>query len=133
MRRMLDKIWYINERNKLSATLTFSAEMSHLSKAKIPFAQMLQIRNHLQDELYLQMYGHMPQTCRTIIKHIKRCEKEMREKGENLLANKLGSSAALVESLLEQITVPRPKSDPSVAHDDELLNILELDQALKDE
>lgn len=127
MPNLLNKIWYVNEKNRLSASLSFSAEMSHLSKDKIPFGQVLKIRNYLQDEIYSQMYGHMPQTCRTIIKHLKRCEKDMREKNEKLLANRIGSSVALVESLLEQMTVGRPESAPSVPRDDEIDNIIELD------
>ena len=132
MRNMLEKIWYINERNRLNASITFTAEMAYVSKQKLPFGQMLKIRNHLQEELFLQMYGHMPQTCRTIIKHLARCEKEARESGLRMTANRIGSSRALVESLLDQMTAPTQKIAPSLPREDEPDNYVELIQTLSD-
>ena len=132
MRNMLEKIWYINERNKLHASLTFTAEMSYVSKQKLPFGQVLKIRNHLQEELFLQMYGHLPQTCRTVIKHLFRCEKEAREAGLKMTANRIGSSRALVESILEQITAPTQKIAPLSPREDEPANYVELNQSVTD-
>ena len=124
MFQMQDKIWFVNGNYKLSASITFSAEISVLQKGSVPFDQNLKMREYLKDEIYTEVYSHMPQTCKTILKHIKRCEFEMREKGEKILANKLGSSAALVGSLIDQMTVQRPEIDHLSPTEDRQVDLL---------
>jgi len=114
MWKMQDKIEFSHGEYKIKASITFSTEMAHVGKSKIPFDQTLVIREQMKDEIFKQIYGHMPKTCETIKKHLSRCEDEMRSLGHNLLANKLGSCGSLIDSLKVQMTVIRPDSDPSM-------------------
>lgn len=115
---MQDKIEFKHEQYRITASISFSTQMDTIGRDKIPFDQTLVIREKMKDEIFRQMYGHMPKTCDAIKKNLNRCEKEMRELGHKILANKIGSCIALIDSLKEQMTVIRPQSDQYVpSHD----------------
>jgi hypothetical protein len=101
----------------VEANIAFQAKVDCLNSAAIPFDQNLEICERLKDEIFTQIFGHMPRTCLTIRRHLKSVEQELRQNGQTLLANKLSSSRALVDSLYEQMIVSRPEFDPNLAHE----------------
>jgi hypothetical protein len=122
MNTLDDKIWYINELHEFRATLNFSAGMSHLGRKEIPFAQQLMIRERLKKELFDQIYGTMPKHCGIIRRHLREIEKELRDKGETKLANRVRSSSALVDTLYDQMTPFEPEMShiwPTISLDSE--------------
>lgn len=104
MRMLNEKIWLVDKDGEYRASVTFDASMQHLSRKTIPFEQSLQIREELKRDIYKQIFGHMPQTCLTTMRHLKTVEKELRNLGHEKLANRLASSGALIDSLYDQMT-----------------------------
>lgn len=119
MPKIQDKIWFKGDRSGIDAALSFSARQDCLKIDSLPFDQILEIREQLKDRIFVQMYGHMPRTCTTIMRHLKLVEQELRNMGENRLANRLSASRALVDSLKDQMEVARPSFDPISSQEDE--------------
>lgn len=133
MWKLQDKIQFDHSQFRIKATLTISTEINTLFREKIPFDQTLSIREKMKEEIFKQLFGHMPKTCETIKTQLTRTEKTLREKGEDKLANKLASCGALVDCLKEQMTVYRPRSVPLVYHYEEEDLELDAEQWLTDE
>lgn len=119
MTKTQDKIWFKTQRNFVEATITFTAKVNCLNSAAIPFDQILTIRERLKDEVFTQVFGHMPRTCLTVMRHLKLVEQELRQNGQTMLANKLSASRALVDSLHDQMIVSRPEFDPLLTQEEE--------------
>ena len=109
MRTLDDKIWFIESRGEFRASVSFSSSISCLPSSEIKFQQAFDIREHLRADVYSQVFGHVPQTCQTVARHIRTVEKALREKGETKLANKLLVTASLVDSVFDQMVPPRDK------------------------
>ena len=133
MRKIFDKIWFTNGKSNIAASITFTAQVNCIDTTRVAFAQKQHIRSSLYNDIYSQMYGHMPQTCSTIIKHLKQCESEARSEGLVKTANRLAAAGALVDSLKDQMTSPTLQSDPEVPQSGFEDNIIELIQLLTDE
>lgn len=118
MRKTQDRIWFKKSRHSIEGRIEFIKEVKCLNSEQLPFIQELQIRERIKDEIFREIYGQMPRTAKTIQRHIKKVEEELRAKGETKLANKLASAAALVLSLEEQMEVARPESIEVVIGDD---------------
>lgn len=114
MRSLDKKIWFTEYDNEFRATVSFTEHMSFIPRTKIPFDQRIEIRENLRTEIYQQIFGHMPQTCKTIIRHLSVVETEVRKSGDSRTANKLSVTKALVDSLLDQMLSPKER-----ANDDE--------------
>jgi hypothetical protein len=119
MSKTQDRIWFKNDRSGISAALSFDARQDCLKVASIPFDQTLEIREQLKDEIFRQMFGHMPRTCTTVMRHLKSVEQELRQMGQTQLANRLSSSRALVDSIRDQMEVHRPAFDPFLTQEDD--------------
>ncbi len=114
MRTTPDLIWFKKDRHTIEGRIEFSKEVPCLDAAKISFRQELKIRESIKAEIMASMYGQMPGTCMTVMRHIRKVEEELSERGDVKLAAKLASAIALVSSIREQMVVPRP-----VVSDDE--------------
>lgn len=108
MRTTQDRIWFKKSRHSIEGRIEFANEIKCLNSGALDFGQELQIREQIKDEIFRNMFGQMPRTCQTIIKHLHKVEKELREENKTLLANRIASSIALVASLQDQMTVQRP-------------------------
>lgn len=118
MRKTQDRIWFRKDRHSIEGQIEFRKEVKCLNSEQIPFIQELQIRERIKDEIFREIYGQMPRTCKTIMRHIRTVEEALREKGETKLANKLASANALVSSIEEQMNVFRPEVLDVVIGDD---------------
>lgn len=123
-----DKIWFKTSKHFVEAEVTFSARIDCLNTGAIPFDQTIEIREQLKRQIFVQLYGHMPRTCKTIMRHLKLVEQELRSKGETTLANRLSSSRALVDSLRDQMEVPDLSFVPNSPQDNEESEKSEINQ-----
>lgn len=109
MKTTQDRIWFKKTRHSIEGRIEFAKEINCLDAGAIPFQQELQIREQIKDDVYLAMFGQLPRTCLTVIRHLSKVEAELREKGERHMAAKLAASIALVGSMHSQMTVSRPE------------------------
>ncbi len=108
MKTTQDRIWFKKTRHSIEGRLEFSKEIQCLDANAIPFQQELQIREQIKDDIYRGMFGQLPSTCLTVIRHLATVEADLRERGEKHMAAKLAASIALVGAMHSQMVISRP-------------------------